>query len=315
MKAVRGLVTLLWVLAVSVSLFAQCDNATGFMKKLCQTKANPAAMKTGNLTTSFTDTINQATLPPAVDGSRFESLRNLQRTDEGVFLLKAGLFEVHVETFALDTGNAVGGFYPAPIKGNRGAIIAEVLKNAELHPELSHDAIQELLSGIISGAELKKESVQAQQAGAALLSKEELGQIRGSGGGGQQVMSWIGKQLAKNPQVQQAVSGAQNKADEADQKYGVSDAIDSAATATSPSPAPTQASGFAIPRGAWVQMPDGFYVRYLPEGAGRMKVQLIVPESAVQYSEIHPIGFDPTQYVAVSGSPVVRLGIAMRQLR
>ena len=52
-------------------------------------------------------------------------------------------------------------------------------------------------------------------------------------------------------------------------------------------------------------MPDGFFVRYLLEPTGRLKVQIAVPSALTE----HP-AFDPTQYIAVSGG--MRLGVTLR---
>ncbi|MCP6768682.1 hypothetical protein NL529_27965, partial [Klebsiella pneumoniae] len=63
-----------------------------------------------------------------------------------------------------------------------------------------------------------------------------------------------------------------------------------------------------VARGSWAQMPDGFYVRYLPETRALIKLQLIVPET-VSAGTV----FDPTQYLAVLGQvPSDRLGITLR---
>ena len=61
-------------------------------------------------------------------------------------------------------------------------------------------------------------------------------------------------------------------------------------------------------------MEGGFYVRYLNEGIVRTRLQLIVPEAAMNQADPKkPLTFDPTQYVAVhAGTPAQILGITLR---
>jgi len=70
-------------------------------------------------------------------------------------------------------------------------------------------------------------------------------------------------------------------------------------------------------RGTWAQMPGGFYVRYLPDGYMKTRLQLMVPDEAVSGSDAKtPLTFDPTQYLAVLGqAPPERIGITLRPAR
>jgi hypothetical protein len=68
-------------------------------------------------------------------------------------------------------------------------------------------------------------------------------------------------------------------------------------------------TGLPVERGAWAEMPGDFYVRYLPDGYSKIKVQMIVPGPAVPQPGKEP-RFDPTQFLAVySHSPQMRLGV------
>jgi hypothetical protein len=69
-----------------------------------------------------------------------------------------------------------------------------------------------------------------------------------------------------------------------------------------------------VARGTWTQMPGGFYVRYLPEGWSRIRIQVMVPEAALEDADPKaPLTFDPTQYLAVlAQAPAQRLGVTLR---
>ena len=261
--------------------------------------------KADALTTNFAMTIPTITLPPGVEPKEFKSLTGLFQVGEGYFGLEEGSYEICVESFSLDADPSVsrGGYYPASIAGSRQWAINEVLQSADFPPRVSHAAIQELLTGIVSGMNLEDMSPQAQKAATSLMKKEDMGRLRGTTTGKvvqKHVLDWVNKQLSKN--AQQVIGNAQNRETQADQKYGISDALKNHMVQPH-----TQAD---IPRGTWVLMPEGYYLRYLPEGRDKMRVQLIVPESAIRLAENHVIGFALTEYVAVSGSE--RVALTMR---
>jgi hypothetical protein len=92
-------------------------------------------------------------------------------------------------------------------------------------------------------------------------------------------------------------------------------AAETAPAASTPPQMRGGALGLNFPRGTWAEMPAGFYLRYLPEAAGRTRVQIFVPGAALRLADAnHPLVFDPTRYLAIlSQSPYERIGIALRQ--
>ena len=178
------LVSLVFVACASPCLASRCDNPTGFMKQLCESQATPLmGLKTGALTTGVGQKGPSDVLPGTIDAKGFEPLSKLERNNSGAFVLSAGMYEVDAEAFTLDSGNPVSlltaGFWPAPIQGGRAGLLGDLLKNTELHPELRHEDIQELIYGLMAGAELKDMSAQAQQAAVVLLSQQEVAQLGG----------------------------------------------------------------------------------------------------------------------------------------
>jgi hypothetical protein len=298
---------------------AQCENKSGFAKRACEVAAgNGAAVNSGlsgsalekfkgaPLSTDFSDTIHLDTLPPDIEPKAFRPLTGLERTDDGAFILKTGIYEVYAQSYALDVGGGarVGGFYPAPIKGRRAKVIADVLKQIELHPDVPQSDVQQLLLAIVQGTDLEKMPPPLQQTAAKVLPRETLSLLQGSvvaKAVEKTLLGMINRRLSGGAQARQ--NGANT-----DQKNAGG--------------APTESNGSGAPsspdspvlRGTWAQMPGRFYVRYLPEGYAKVRLQVIVPDAAMKQADpAQPLTFDPTEYLAVyAGAPAQRLGISLR---
>jgi hypothetical protein len=272
-------------LCVVPSANAQCQGKNGFALAVCQaTAARRGTSRTGGgtaaapapeparppaLTTGLADAIHLGTLPPSVEAAGFAPLTSQQRRDDGAFVLRPGLWEVSVESYSLepgDTGNRAGAaFLLAGIKGSRARVIAAVLKNAELHPEIPRAELQSALWAINGGEAFQKMPASVQKTVAVLLAPELLGDLR-----------------------QPAALGVP------------------AATFLAPS------SGLV--RGVWAGMAGGWWIRLLPDGCSKVRIQLIVPDGAAE--ESNPPVFDVPAFLGVyMGAPQMRLGLTMRPAR
>jgi hypothetical protein len=313
------------LLAISIParvMTAQCDNKTGFARKACEVGAGNASVlkslaqgkhgtgKSDALTTNFADAIHLDTLPPDFEPKAFKSLTRLERSDDGSFLLKPGFYEAYVESYSLDPGDGnaprVAGFYPAPIKGSRASVIADTLKQIELHPDVPQGDIQGLLSAIVAGTNLEKMPPPMQQTAARILPRETLAKIQGSviaNATEKALLGILNHRLSGQAQPKQSAPATPAEIPR-------SPAPDASADAASDS------DSTPVLRGTWAQMPGGFYVRYLPEGTSKVRLQVIVPDKAMAEADpAHPLAFDPTQYLAVySQAPAQRLGISLRQI-
>lgn len=113
-----------------------------------------------------------------------------------------------------------------------------------------------------------------------------------------------------NPKVKQQISVLQGKVNKADQQYGISGVVNSLNAQGGSQP---QYPNSVLARGTWVRVADGYYVRYMPEGINKMHVQLFVPNNIIFNNDVVPVGFNPTDYLAVYvGAPQLRIGISMR---
>jgi hypothetical protein len=306
-------------------VFAQCEGKAGFARSACEIQqgavapGSPAARANAALSTGFADTIHTDILPASVAPQSFTPLTKLARADDGSFILVGGIFEAYVQSYSLDPGDRFGarpaGYYPAPIKGTRAKAVADILKQAELHPDVTQGDIQALLYMIVGGSDLEAMPPQIQQTAARVMSKEGLKQIQGAIAAQafqKSLLNMLKERMAKDPRLQAQIAKNNAKQKELDQKFGISEGL-KAMQAAGVAAQPLSAAAEIVVLGTWTQMPGDFYLRYLPEGSGRIRVQLLVPDEAISDT---PLLFDPTQYLAVySQAPAQRLGVTMRPAR
>ena len=305
-KAAAGLV-LLSVIGVRTANAQQCQGKAGsFALAACQANAARAFVspvsapppelnaKAPALSTGWSDAIHLDSLSSTVEPSGFTALTKLRRLDDGQFVLQPGFFELSAESFSLEPGDCgsrtAAAFLPAPIRGRRSEIVAAVLKNTELHPEIAHNDIQALLWAIAAGTDFEKMPPAVQQTAGRILPHELVAELRGTvqaKAAQKALMVWLKTRGVKLP---------------------------FAPSAAAPTAAPVPvAPNPAFTRGTWVGMPGGWFVRYTPDSCSRTRVQIIVPDTAfAEEGDAVPV-FDPTAFVAVyMASPQMRLGLTLR---
>lgn len=299
---------------------AQCENKSGFAKLVCQAQANNAnnsALAPGmndpralTITTGFADTIHLDTLPPTFEPKAFKPLTGLDRTDDGAFVLKAGMYEVYAQSYTLDASDPnitkPGGYYPAPIKGTKAKIVAAILKNVELHPDVTQADVQQLLFAVVAGTDLEKMPPQIQQVAVRVLPREIVTQMQGATQAKaieKSLMDMLNQRFAKDKNAQQKLAQMNDAMKQMQQSGGFPPSFRSDAESDVP-----------VARGTWAQMPGGFYVRYLPDGYMKTRLQVMVPDAAIaQADPKSPLTFDPTQFLAVLGqAPSERIGVTLR---
>lgn len=313
---------------LSIHAFTQCESKTGFARQACEAQAAKtatavagvgdtalAAVQRQPLSTALADAIHLGTLPPSVEPLEFTPLFTLHRGDDGAFLLHKGIYEAVLESYTLafyDAGAPRGSaFFPAPIKGSRASVIAAILKYAELHQDVPQAAIQLLLSYTVNGTDWDKMPQAVQRTAAKLLPKEMLLKLKAGAKAKtleNTLLSMLGRKLGSDAKTAKEVGGAIAEEQKLDQQLGIHSTVD----ALKASSAPLAAGSTA--RGTWAQLPGGFYVRYLPDAAARTRLQILVPEAAMEQADPNkPLTFDPTQFVAVHvGAPPQTLGITLR---
>jgi hypothetical protein len=303
-KAAAGLV-LLSVIGVRTANAQQCQGKAGsFVLAACQANAARTFVSPANapppelnakapaLSTGWGDAIHLDSLPSSVEPLGVTPLTKLRRLDDGEFVLQPGFFEFYAESFSLEPGDcgnrSAAAFLPAPIRGRRAEIIAAILKNTELHPEIAHNDIQALLWAIAAGTDFEKMPPAVQQTAGRILPRELAAELQGpvqAKAAQKALMVWLKTRGVKLPFATPAATAA---------------------------PAPVVPSP-AFTRGTWAGMPGSWFVRYTPDGCSKTRVQIIVPETAfAEEGDAVPV-FDPTAFIAVyMASPQMRLGVTLR---
>jgi hypothetical protein len=111
---------------------AQCQGKSGFALQACQVASAtggstngaglPPAVLQGSkepaLTTGLADTIHPDTLPGRLqpDAAMFTPLMKLDRSSDGSFMLKPGMYEIYAQGFSLDANDSGGAVLPGFVR-------------------------------------------------------------------------------------------------------------------------------------------------------------------------------------------------------
>jgi hypothetical protein len=319
------ILVILGVVLPSQVVFAQCANVPSVLQAACQTGRAVAGGNTQGsshegLNTSFADVIHGQTLDASVNPDNPSPLVELKRANDGSFILQPGIYEAYVQGFSLDPTDGtpvarMDGYLPAPLKGSRAAIVAAILKAGESHPEVTQLQMQMLLFAVVANDGMEKWPQDIKQTAVRLIPKEMVGQLQGSTVNAElknKALNAVNKQINNNRTLSADMWKFEAKKQALDDKSGglLSSGLSIIGSMHS---GKKTAIPDLVARGTWMQMPDGFYLRYLTDLKG-VHVQVAVPEEVVKGGKT--VTFDPTQYVAVyGGTPAQRLGISLRAVQ
>ena len=274
------------------------------------------------ISTSFADTSKKVILPDDFAPDFYKSFSDLSIGPEGGFLLEPGAYEMVVESFCLHAGthgpSGGHGYLYAPLKGSKAAIIQSILHGVAQHREIPQSQVQTLIWAIEARAKLEDLSPAMQLVAAKLLTKKELFDLNGGALGLIPGPVWekalesappeMRKLLETQAEIRSKLANANTTFDELERIAVL--------------PGPPEHDGVTIPPERWSLHPGGFYVRYLPDGYTRVKVQVYVPGEYAQRSEpatsgtlamvsLSTVEFDLTRDVAVpADTSAQRLGLS-----
>jgi hypothetical protein len=269
---------------IFISSFAQIKELGN---KLFKSKANPVGdilKKPAPITTNFGDVKMEGSLPETFgNDKKYFPLYDAKRSENGGFVLCPGYYEMMNMSYCLHAGthgpSQGDGYMYAPTKGDMEDIVDAVLfAHQTKHPEIDQHDVQLLLWAIISRAKFKNLSSRLKTVATLLLTPEQIVKLNG---GYVETLSGeaLNKGLINMPAPMRSVMEAENKirglvesgVDDYDQfeKLAV-------LTGIAPNDHPE------IHRGIWTLHPDGYYIRYFPQGYSRTKVQIYVPEKKGQ---------------------------------
>ena len=217
--------------------------------------------------------------PSAVDGFAldrrlYRPLLAAPRTRGGALLLKPGVYAATVRSYCLHAGthapSSGDGYLYAPLKGSRAGIIRSILSRSSAHPEIRQEDVQILIWNVLLRTKPDTYSPDQQAAARKLLSSQELLDLEG-GALGVIPEAALDRTLAAAPAALQGPLRAANDLRALFARGGATyEEIERIAVL------PPSGAKSAIPAGQWSRHPGGFFVRYLPEGYRRTRVEVLV---------------------------------------
>lgn len=214
---------------------------------------------------------------PASAG-RARPLADLQQTAEGFFVLREGLYSMHVQSYCLHAGThgpgSGDGYLYAPPLGPADDAVMSILRNSVRQPRIAQRDIQLLLWAIVARAQVEDLDGSLRAVAAQLLTPRQLATLN------RDALS-AGMDLAMQgapPAIRRTLEAEQRLRTLLTTGGSFADmeraAVLSGAVGLGP-------GSRTVPSGQWSLHPDGFYVRYDPQGYTNTIVQVYVaPRSA-----------------------------------
>lgn len=243
------------------------------------------------ISTSFDDAIYEAPFLSDFEPNENEySHLDLQpKTENGAgFRLKSGLYTMNARSFCLKGythGPSRGdGHLFAPMKGKRADFVQSIIEHYATRPQVPQQNVQVLLWAIIAGADLKTLGKQYSATLASLFSPEKLLKLTAQGyleGYTQKYMDdvrgWLG---GKIPAELKNLLDADEQIRTMVRENRAFQEIEGIAVLAGVAPREMVRE---VSRGQWSYHPDGFFVRYFPNGYQQTRVDVYVPfDNAVE---------------------------------
>ncbi len=231
------------------------------------------------ITTGFADTRNEIVLQDSFSPKTFEPLLRLPKGPSGGFLLSPGAYEAHFQSFCLHAGthgpSRGDGYLYAPLKGSKAAIILSLLRQTAQHPEIPQAQVQLLIWAIEARSKFSDLSPTLQRTALTLLTKKEIFDLNG-GALGLIPQSVLDRAMSSIPPSERRILEVQAQLRG---KLANGNATFAEIESIAVLSGPAKHDGPIIPRGRWSAHPGGFFVRYLPDGYQKTKIQVYVPEA------------------------------------
>ena len=227
-------------------------------------------------------------------------LMTLQRSTNGGFILQPGYYEFHDQSYCLKAGThgpgGGDGYIYAPPMGPMDDIVISIVRNSVNHPETEQHDIQVLLWSIIARAKYENLDNKIKITAAQLLTPKQLASINRTG-----------LDAIPTPVMQKAMEGLPGPVKsvlqaEAQLRQMLTtpgtpyDQLERVAVLSGM--APMGEGSQSVPSGRWSLHPDGYYVRYIPQGYTNTVVQIWVPQGSPAVGK----EYDPATHIAVPGN-------------
>jgi hypothetical protein len=236
----------------------------------------------------------------SLENAPLRSLLELERTPTGGFVLQPGYWELHTQSYCLHAGThgpgGGDGYLYAPPRGTAEEQVVAILQNSVHQPDIAQHDIQTLLWAIVARAKFEDLSPQHKVIAARLLDQRQLATLNRNALDlipGPALTAALQRMPPLVRQVYEAEASLRqmlvNPATTFDQLER---------TAVLAGLAPVGPGSREVASGRWSRHPDGYYVRYAPQGYSYTVTQIWVPKG----SEAVGREYDAAKHIAVPGN-------------
>jgi hypothetical protein len=239
-------------------------------------------------------------------------LFSLERREQMGWVLQEGAWSGTVASYCLKAGThgpgGGDGYLYAPPKGPYENAVISIAQNSLKEPSIPQSTVQTLLWALIARTKFLDLPRELQAAAAKLLTTKQITDLNG-GALGILTDERLGGAIIKEPPLVRQVMEAENRL----RRLLVNPASSFSeleAIAVLTGEVPWGPGSREVPSGRWSLHPDGYYVKYVPQGYSTTDVTVFVPKGSKAIGKV----FDPAKHIAVPGNTSrQRLLMSMRK--
>lgn len=255
--------------------------------------SGPAPVSTSIKDAVFGDPGTDGFTPPGPA----RDLTGLPRTAQGGFVLAPGYYRMHAQSYCLHAGTygpgGGDGYLYGPLKGSAREAVNSILQNSVAHPDIPQHDIQLLLWAIVSRAKFENLDMRLKGVAARLLSKKQLATLNRSALGvltSPQLSAVTGGMPGPLRTIVEAESRMRGLLTTPGSSYSEIERV-----AVLGGIAPRGEGSIDVPASRWSKHPDGYWVRYKPNGYSNTWVEIWVPQGSAGVGKT----YDPAAAIAV----------------
>lgn len=230
------------------------------------------------VTTNIKDAVTEIPYMDAFEPKRAMALNSQPRNANGGFdLRRPGFYTMNAQSYCMHAGTyAPGGgdgYIYAPLKGSRDDIIGNILKRSVRHPQIPQRDIQVLIWAICAKTKIQDMSAENIATASKLLTPTELA-VLNDVMIEEELQELVGDNIPSElRQVLEAESKLRSLMTSGQAAYS-----DLEKVAVLTGAAPWGPGSRKTPTGRWSYQPDGYFVRYYPQGYSKTRVDVYAPE-------------------------------------
>lgn len=236
------------------------------------------------ITSSIDNAVTGLSFLDDFDPPVFIPMTVLPRTTEGAFVLeRPGLYAFRAKSYCLKAGTYAptrgDGYLIAPLEGPKSNPVRKLLHATYTHPDISQREIQVLLWAIIARTKISDMPRDYQMTAAKVLSPKEIFDLNNGALGlvpedmmdeaFEGVPPAVRSILEAEARLRQKMTQGETSYEELEQvavRFGT---------------APASEDDQYIPAGRWSFHPDGYFIRFFPEGYTNNNIQIYVPRDCL----------------------------------